>query len=48
MVIGLTIYKSINGFSNESLSVSSCYCWCKNRKDEWFAARNLLGGDNYY
>ena len=24
------------------------YCWCKNRKDEWFAARDLLGGDNYY
>ena len=24
------------------------YCWCKNRKDEWFAARDLLGGENYY
>ena len=24
------------------------YSWCKNRKDEWFAARDLLGGDNYY
>lgn len=24
------------------------YCWCKNRKNEWFAARDLLGGDNYY
>jgi hypothetical protein len=24
------------------------YCWCKNRKDEWFAARDLLGGDNFY
>jgi hypothetical protein len=24
------------------------YCWCKNRKDEWFAARDFLGGDNYY
>ncbi|MDD4848407.1 MAG: hypothetical protein PHR53_06575 [Bacteroidales bacterium] len=23
------------------------YCWCKNKKDEWFAARDLLGGDNY-
>ncbi|GAB1473161.1 hypothetical protein MASR2M69_06020 [Bacteroidota bacterium] len=20
------------------------YSWCKNRKDEWFAARDLLGG----
>lgn len=24
------------------------YSWCKNRKDEWFAARDLLGGDNFY
>ena len=22
------------------------YCWCKNRKNEWFAARDLVGGDN--
>jgi hypothetical protein len=24
------------------------YCWCKNRPGEWFALRNLMGGDNYY
>jgi len=24
------------------------YCWCKNRKDEWFSLRDLMGGDNYY
>jgi hypothetical protein len=24
------------------------YFWCKNRKNEWFAARDVLGGDNYY
>ena len=24
------------------------YCWCKNRSAEWFAARDLLGGDNFY
>ena len=23
-------------------------CWCKNREDEWFAARDLLGGANYH
>lgn len=23
------------------------YCWCKNRKDEWFTVRNLLGGENF-
>lgn len=26
----------------------SVYCWCKNRKDEWFAARDLVGGENFY
>jgi hypothetical protein len=24
------------------------YCWCKNRPDEWFSMRDLMGGDNYY
>lgn len=24
------------------------YCWCKNRKDEWFAMRDLMGGDNFF
>ncbi len=23
------------------------YCWCKNRKNEWFSVRNLMGGDNF-
>lgn len=23
------------------------YCWIKNRKDEFFAARDLVGGENY-
>ena len=23
------------------------YCWCKNRKDEWFSARELFGGENF-
>ncbi len=23
------------------------YCWCKNRADEWFSMRDLMGGDNY-
>ena len=22
------------------------YCWCKNRRDEWFALRDLVGGEN--
>lgn len=24
------------------------YSWDKNRKDEWFALRDLLGGDNFF
>jgi len=24
------------------------YCWCKNKPEEWFALRDLMGGDNYY
>jgi len=23
------------------------YCWCKNRNDEWFAFRDLMGGPNF-
>jgi hypothetical protein len=24
------------------------YCWCKNRRDEWFSLRDLMGGDNFF
>ena len=54
MVIVLKTYKSVNGFSERQLDLmraflqGAVYCWCKNRKNEWFAARDLLGGDNYY
>jgi hypothetical protein len=24
------------------------YCWCNNKKDDWFSARDFLGGENYY
>ncbi len=24
------------------------YCWCKNQKNEWFALRDLMGGDNFH
>ena len=51
MVIGLTTYKSVNGFTEKELGLmraflqGAVYCWCKNRTDEWFAARDLLGGE---
>lgn len=54
MVIGLITYKNVNGFDERQLMLmkaflqGAVYCWCKNRKNEWFAARDLLGGDNYY
>lgn len=25
----------------------AAYCWCKNRKNEWFSLRDLMGGDNF-
>ena len=24
------------------------YCWCKNRRDEWFSLRDLMGGENFF
>lgn len=40
---------------NEKMNIYICkflqgavYCWCKNRKDEWFSMRDLMGGDNFY
>lgn len=23
------------------------YCWCKNRPNEWFSLRDLMGGENF-
>lgn len=43
----------VNGITHEqkklihSFLQGSVYCWCKNRPDEWFALRDLVGGDNY-
>ena len=27
--------------------LGAVYCWCKNREGEWFAVRDLFGGDNF-
>lgn len=54
MIEGITTYKGVNGFSDHQIVLmraflqGAVYCWCKNRKEEWFAARDLVGGDNYY
>lgn len=50
----LPVPRAVHGISSEQrhnimhFLQGSVYCWCKNRKDEAFAARDLLGGDNYY
>lgn len=44
----------ISGMSNSDMERAmdffqgAVYCWCKNRPDEWFALRNLMGGENTY
>lgn len=55
MINGIDTYKSVNGFSTQELQMmeaflqGAVYCWCKNvGSDNWFAARDILGGKNYY
>lgn len=54
MIIGIDNYKGVNGFKENEIKEmcsflqGAVYCWCKNRRNEWFAARDLIGGDNYY
>lgn len=46
--------RNVHGISNEEKQriidflQGAVYCWCKNRPDEWFSMRDLMGGDNYY
>ena len=32
----------------EDFLQGAVYSWCKNNKDEWFALRDLMGGENFY
>jgi len=55
MLLGkYTRQQSVKGISVEEekqiLSfIQGCvYCWCKNRKNEWFSIRDIMGGDNYF
>ncbi len=49
-----TQLRSVKGITErENLRIQdflqgAIYCWCKNRKNEWFSLRDLMGGDNYY
>ena len=54
MIVNGSKVNEVNGISKEQKEAiliylqGAVYCWCKNRKDEWFAARDLLGGDNFF
>lgn len=47
------VIRNVNDISDEernaimSFLQGAVYCWCKNRKDEWFNIRDLMGGDNF-
>lgn len=46
--------RDVHGITDEEKSrirdflQGAVYCWCKNRPDEWFSLRDLMGGENYY
>lgn len=54
MIIGIENYNKVHGFRDiqilemKAFIQGAVYCWCKNRPDEWFAARDLFGGENYF
>ena len=45
--------RDVYGIADEEKSLikaylqGAVYSWVKNRKDEWFAARDLVGGENF-
>jgi len=48
------VLRSVSGLSDQEIIrikdflQGGIYCWCKNRKEEWFSLRDLMGGDNFY
>ena len=54
MVIGHTSYRNVHGFTPREIErmldylLGAVQVWCRDRHGEWFAARDLLGGANYY
>lgn len=54
MIVGKPNIREVHGISEKQKQriidflQGAVYCWCKNRKDEWFAARDLIGGDNFF
>ena len=54
MIDGNTLYRNVYGFEQFELQrmrdylLGAVQAWCRDRHGEWFAARDLLGGANYY
>lgn len=54
IIRGNSILRNVSGISPEKeqriidFLRGAVYCWCKNRKNEWFSLRDLMGGDNFY
>jgi hypothetical protein len=50
--VGDSTIKEVSGIPEaEKQAIShflqgAVYCWCKNKKGEWFSMRDLMGGDN--
>lgn len=54
MIVGEDTYRNVHGFSEVEIQRMLDYLqgavqvWCRDRHGVWFAARDLLGGANYY
>lgn len=54
MIIEETTYMNIHGFEENELQrmrdylLGAVQAWCRDRHGEWFAARDLLGGANFF
>lgn len=54
MLIGDSVYRNVLILDEKDLKPMRDYllgavkAWCKDRKEQWFAARDILGGANYY
>ena len=46
--------RSVTGLSDDQTQQiinflqGAVYCWCKNKPDQWFSLRDLMGGENYF
>lgn len=54
MILGDNYYKNVLGIDGPILQrmrdylLGAVQVWCRDRHGEWFAARDLLGGANFY